>query len=265
MPHPPIPNADREPAKAAGHWLLARVGKKVLRPGGRETTEWLIDHLPVRGHDVVEFAPGLGITAAELLARQPSSYAGVDQDLAAVANVQAKLPAGNNFRVINAGAKQTGLPDESADVVVGEAMLTMQTDKHKLEIMREAHRILRPGGRYAIHELGLTPDGLSESIKTNIQRQLAQAIKVNARPLTTVEWTALFEEAGFEVDSVYHAPMALLEPKRVIADEGVAGFVRIVINVLRQPDIRRRVMTMRKCFRDNADHLEAIGMVLIRK
>ena len=50
-----------------------------------------------------------------------------------------------NYTVVNAGAQETGLPDSSYDVVVGEAMLTMQTDKHKLEIMREAARILRPG------------------------------------------------------------------------------------------------------------------------
>ena len=31
----------------------------------------------------------------------------------------------------------------------------MQTDKHKLEIMREAARLLRPGGYYAIHEMSL--------------------------------------------------------------------------------------------------------------
>ena len=32
----------------AGHWLLAKVGKKVLRPGGLETTRWLIEQLPIR-------------------------------------------------------------------------------------------------------------------------------------------------------------------------------------------------------------------------
>ena len=51
-----------------------------------------------------------------------------------------------NYRVVNASAQETGLPSESYDAVVGEAMLTMQTDKHKLEIMREAARLLRPGG-----------------------------------------------------------------------------------------------------------------------
>ena len=40
-----------------------------------------------------------------------------------------------NYRVVNASAQETGLPSESYDAVVGEAMLTMQTDD-RLEIMR---------------------------------------------------------------------------------------------------------------------------------
>ena len=51
----------------AGHWLLAKVGKKVLRPGGLETTRWLIEQLPIRDLRVVVFAPGLGVTAEEIL------------------------------------------------------------------------------------------------------------------------------------------------------------------------------------------------------
>ncbi|MCK7676829.1 methyltransferase domain-containing protein [Corynebacterium sp. CCM 9186] len=262
----PLPASDREAGKAPGHWLLARVGKKVLRPGGRETTEWVINHLPVEGHAVVEFAPGLGVTAAELLARKPSSYVGVDADADACAITGAKLPQNNpNFRMQLGSAKETNLEAGSADVVIGEAMLTMQTDKHKLEIMREAHRILRPGGRYGIHELGLHPDNLDPVIKNRIQKDLARAIKVNARPLTTAEWTELAEEAGFRVVDVYHAPMALLEPKRMVADEGLPRTLKIIFNVLRQPEIRKRVMTMRRTFTTYADNLNAIGMVLERK
>ena len=37
-----VPGTDRPADKAAGHWLLAQLGKKVLRPGGRETTNWLL-------------------------------------------------------------------------------------------------------------------------------------------------------------------------------------------------------------------------------
>ncbi len=33
---PSVPGTDRPADKAAGHWLLAQLGKKVLRPGTRD-------------------------------------------------------------------------------------------------------------------------------------------------------------------------------------------------------------------------------------
>ena len=89
---------------------------------------------------------------------------------------------GGDGEVVRGNASATGMLDASADVVIGEAMLTMQTDAHKAEIVAEAFRVLRPGGRYAIHELALTPDGVDDSVKTEIRSALAHSIKVNARP-----------------------------------------------------------------------------------
>ena len=40
----------------------------------------------------------------------------------------------------------------SADRVVGEAILTIQSDNHKREIIAEAARVLAPGGRYAMRQ-----------------------------------------------------------------------------------------------------------------
>ena len=248
----------------AGHWVLAALGKKVLRPGGRETTNFLLNHSPITGARVVEFAPGLGITAAEILSRTPSSYVGVDADPSACETTRRRLdelqpPCQVSVRECPADA--TGLEDGSADVVVGEAMLSMQTDAHKLAIMREAARILRTGGIYAIHELLLTPAELDEESKTAIQRDLARAIKVNARPLTIDEWSDLATQAGFEVVKTFTTSMSLLEPRRLIADEGF-GVFKIAFNLLRQPQLRKRVVTMRATFSKHAEHLGAIGLVL---
>lgn len=56
--------AEVDAAKQPGHWLLASLGKRVLRPGGLELTRILISRLrPTRADDIVEFAPGLGVTA----------------------------------------------------------------------------------------------------------------------------------------------------------------------------------------------------------
>ena len=131
--------------------------------------------------------------------------------------------------------------------------------------MREAARLLRPGGYYAIHEMSLVPDYLRPELKEEIQKDLARTIRVNARPLTVAEWTALAEEAGFEVLDVYQTDMALLEPKRLLADEGAAGVAKIAFNLVRKPQIRERVLGMRGVFRRHADHIGAIGLILRKK
>lgn len=83
--------AGLDTAKIPGHLLLARLGKRVLRPGGRELTGRLIDAVGLdRADRVVEFGPGVGATARVLLARRPASYTGVERDEAAARAAQAR-------------------------------------------------------------------------------------------------------------------------------------------------------------------------------
>ena len=263
-PTPPVlPEQDRPVATMSGHWLLAKLGKRVLRPGGRELTARMLEAAQIAGSDVVELAPGLGHTAAEIVAREPGSYRGVDTDPDAVAQVNRRL--GLDGAVVHADAADTGFAADSADVVFGEAMLTMHSDRSKRAMMDEAFRVLRPGGCYVIHELGLTPDGLPDATKKEIQRALAQSIKVNARPLTNAEWRGLLEESGFEVrEETRFAPMRLLQPTRIIADEGVRGALRFARNLIRMPDERGRVLNMRKTFGAHRDALIAVGIVAVK-
>ena len=68
-------NKELDTTKMPGHWLLARLGKRVLRPGGRELTQQMLNGLCIKSSDdVVEFAPGLGFTAQLTLNRKPASY-----------------------------------------------------------------------------------------------------------------------------------------------------------------------------------------------
>lgn len=259
----PFPQHDRDAASVSGHWLLARVGKRVLRPGGRELSQWLVGACEVSGRRVVEFAPGLGLTAALLLKENPDSYVGVDSDRDAVELTRSVV--GSRGEMVEASAQETGLPTGSADLVLGEAMLTMQGDTTKHKIIDEAGRILTPGGRYLVHELCLVPDELSDQVKTTIRKDLARAIRVNARPLTVAEWSQLFDESGFEVESTELRAMALLQPRRMVADEGVGGMARIVRNLIRDADARKRVLTMRNTFRSHDHYLRAVGFVLRKR
>ena len=242
-----LPISQRPASTAPGHWVLARVGKKVLRPGGLELTLQMLSDAKLTGSRVVEYAPGLGRTASEILAARPASYTGVDKDPVAAKHVRELV--GTRGTVINADAADTGLESGSADVVVGEAMLTMQGEKSKKAIISEAVRLLAPGGRYAIHELAVQPDSIDEELHTQIRKDLARAIHVNARPLTCAQWSQLLEECGLMVDSVHTAPMALLDFSRNVRDEGFAQTLRIIRNVFSDRELRARVLGMRKTFR----------------
>lgn len=263
MAHEASSKRDRDEAHLQGHWLLAKLGKKVLRPGGKKLTNWMIDNANPTNKRVVEFAPGLGITAAEILDRNPKTYTGVDQDPDAatattLSTKQARL--GIPTEVINGVASDTGLPAGSADLVVGEAMLTMQGEKGKAAIISEANRILATGGRYAIHELLLTPNNVDQTVADNLRKALATTIKVNARPLTATEWSELLESNGFKVLSIKVAPMGLLQPKQMIEDEG-PRVLKIMFNLARNPQARKRVLAMRKVFSENAQNLGAISII----
>lgn len=260
----PLPQSDRDPAHLQGHWLLARIGKHVLRPGGKKLTERMLANADIAGKDVVEFAPGLGLTTRAILERDPKSYRGVDRDprvvdiISKLTSEKATIPAS----CVQRDAADTGLESNSADVVIGEAMLTMQTERGKQAIIGEAFRLLRAGGTYSIHELGLQPDNLDESVKDEVRKALARSIKVNARPLTEQEWRELLEAEGFEVLWRGKEPMALLDMKRNIADEGIGGALRILRNVLGNKDIRARVLNMKHTFDKYSNELTGIAFVV---
>lgn len=260
----PLPQSDRDPAHLQGHWLLARIGKHVLRPGGKKLTERMLANADIAGKDVVEFAPGLGLTTRVILERDPKSYRGVDRDpqvvdiISKLTSEKATIPAS----CVQRDAADTGLESNSADVVIGEAMLTMQTERGKQAIIGEAFRLLRAGGTYLIHELGLQPDNLDESVKDEVRKALARSIKVNARPLTEQEWRELLEAEGFEVLWRGKEPMALLDMKRNIADEGIGGVLRILRNVLGNKDIRARVLNMKHTFDKYSNELTGIAFVV---
>jgi SAM-dependent methyltransferase len=257
-----LPGKALDVSKMPGHWLLARLGKRVLRPGGLGITQAILRKLAIGADDdVVEFAPGLGVTARMILDRDPRSYVGVERDAKAAEWTARHLPARAHVSIIVGAADRTGLAAGSASVVLGEAMLSMNTEAQKQRIVTEAFRLLRPGGRYAIHELAVVPDDMPQLWKDMIGDVLSSSIHVGARPLTAREWKALMENAGFRVMKTGHAPMHLLRVRRLIDDEGLAGALRLGWNILFDSPARRRVLAMRRVFEQHREHLGAIFLV----
>jgi SAM-dependent methyltransferase len=257
-----LPGSDLDVAKMPGHWLLARLGKRVLRPGGLGLTRALLDSLAIGpDDDVVEFAPGLGVTARMILERKPRRYVGVERDAKAMQWTARQLPRSPNVSVVVGAADQTNQPDGSASVVIGEAMLSMHTQERKRLIAAEAFRLLRPGGRYGIHELAVVPDDMPADQKQEIDGMLSSVIHVGTRSLPEHEWRALLEGVGFRVVASGYAPMHLLRPRRLVQDEGVLGALRLAKNLLLDSAARRRVVAMRRVFEHYRNNLGAIYLI----
>lgn len=257
-----LPGSDLEAEKMPGHWLLARLGKRVLRPGGLGLTRSMLERLAIGQDDtVIEFAPGLGVTARMILERRPLRYIGIERDERAARWTRRQLPSGPTVSVAIGSADEIDLLDGVASVVVGEAMLTMQPQIHKQRIAAEAFRVLQPGGRYGIHELCIYPDDMPEEHKRLVDKDLSAAIHVGARPLASKEWRELLEGAGFNMTAVGYAPMHLLHLTRMMQDEGWLGALRIVWNVLADRKGRRRALAMRRVFERHGDNLRAIFIV----
>jgi len=248
--------------------MLARLGKKVMRPGGYGMSERMIERLAVTSDDdVVELWPGLGKTATLTLNHQPRSYLGVERGPAEAARARAQLSAATaagTSSCIVAPVHQTGLPSDSASVVYGEALLTLEPASRKSAILAEVGRLLRPGGRYAVHELLLSPDNLPEAAKDDIQRTLSRVLRVGARPLTGPEWHALLAEGGFTVREEERSKLLLLDPRTVLADEGVHGTATILGRSLLNPSVIPHLATIWRTFRRYREHLGAITLVATR-
>ena len=250
--------------RAPSFEVLFRLGKKTMRPGGMELTLRMLEELGIGGSDkVVELAPGRGATTRMVIEDSPQSYIGVERDRISQQNVQEIFRNAGLGQCVVGTAAATGLDDDCASVVFGEAMLTMQTRAMKLKIVKEAFRLLVPGGRYGIHETCLK-ESASAKVKTEIESALRNALHVGARPLTLTEWQELLEEAGFSVRKTYEAPMLLLEPRRIVRDEGLKGSLQFFSRVITSPSARRRIWGMRQTFKQYSDHIDAAALIAIR-
>jgi arsenite methyltransferase len=95
-----------------------------------------------------------------------------------------------NVRFLKGHIEEIPLPDNSVDVIISNCVINMSADKD--QVLREALRVLKPGGRFAVSDMVVSGQ-LPESILNDLS---AWSCCV-AGALTDTEYQTKLEAAGF--------------------------------------------------------------------
>ncbi len=105
------------------------------------------------------------------------------------------------------------LPDDSIDVIISNCVINLSVDKPG--VFREAHRVLKPGGRFAVTDIVTTRPFTKEE-----QSDLASWTGCLAGALYREDFVAGLEQAGFrEVE---------MEVTHPVAPDAVSAIIRAV-------------------------------------
>lgn len=241
-----------------GHHFLARLGKTRLRPGGKLATDWLIANGDFRqDKKVLEVACNMGTTAIEIAKQFGCEVIGIDLDEEALEKARQNI-AENKMedlvQVQRANATKLPFEDNSFDIVINEAMLTMLPVEAKEKAIREYLRVLKPNGFLLTHDVLLNTEDAEQ-----ILADLRDAINITVTPLTKENWKTLFLDCGFRNVETFTGEMSLLSPKGLIYDEGVLGAMKIVGNALK-PENRETFKKMFQTFNNPDNKLGFIAV-----
>ncbi len=239
---------------APGHQVLAAAGKKALRPGGLAATEQIFKWTNFQsGETVLELAASFGYSAIALAQRFNVRVVGVEKNPDSVARAQANVAAAGltqQVEIIQGDIFHLEQISEQFDYVLAEAILTMQSDPGKSKILAGIRDRLKPGGQFLSHELRV-----GDTNPEAIRGDLSTTIRVNTAPLSTDGWISLVQQTGLTVENHESGSMSLLNPRRIVREEGLLTLLTIAWNMLTQPDLRQRIFSMRETFLRHGSNL----------
>jgi SAM-dependent methyltransferase len=171
----------------------------------------LIDLRP--GQTVLDLGSGAGIDVL-LSARRvgPSGRVyGLDMtgEMLGLAREHARQAGATNVEFLEGVIEAIPLPDRSVDVIISNCVINLAADKDA--VLREAFRVLRPGGRFAVSDVVVRGE-----VPAEVRRSMELWVGCISGALEEGEYVAKLAAAGF-VD-------AAVEPWRVYDVEDAAAF-----------------------------------------
>ena len=166
------------------------------------------------GDTVLDLGSGGGIDVL-LSARRvgPSGKAyGLDMtdEMLALANENKRKAGAENVEFLKGEIESIPLPDNTVDVVISNCVINLSADKDR--VLREAFRVLKPGGRFAVSDV-VTRGKIAPEIRQNVLAWvgcIAGALEEN-------EYRGKLSAAGFEQIEI--------EPTRIYRVEDAREFL----------------------------------------
>jgi SAM-dependent methyltransferase len=213
-----------EVAELDPYAFLALLGKRVIHPGGRLSSEELFRRAGFRlDQQVLDVGCGVGTSAITIARQCGAKVTAVDISpimlSRARSNVQRTGLAGQ-VAVRYGDILALGFPDDTFDRVVAEAV-TMFVDRPRA--VRELLRVSKPGGRLLATEFFWREPPTPEAREIFLG-QVCPGMQVD----TQEEWVRLYEGAGLTNTHVVTGPFAMMTPAGFLSDEGIANCLAIM-------------------------------------
>ena len=166
------------------------------------------------GETVLDLGSGGGIDVL-LSARRvgPSGTAyGLDMtdEMLALANENKRKAGAENVEFLKGEIESIPLPDNSVDVIISNCVINLSADKDC--VLREAFRVLKPGGRFAVSDVVTRGE-----INDEIRKSVLLWVGCIAGALDEGEYRGRLSAAGFEQVSI--------EPTRIYRVEDAREFL----------------------------------------
>jgi len=166
------------------------------------------------GEVVLDLGSGGGIDvllSAKRVGPTGKAY-GLDMtdEMLALANENKRKAGAENVEFLKGEIEHIPLPDNSVDVIISNCVINLPADKGR--VLREAFRVLKPGGRFAVSDVVTRGE-----IAPEIRQSLLLWVGCVAGALDEGEYREKLESAGFEQVSI--------EPTRIYRVEDAREFL----------------------------------------
>jgi SAM-dependent methyltransferase len=236
--------------------FMATIGKRVIHPGGRDSTDALLERAQIRDSDqVLDVGCGVGTTAIEIARRHGADVTAADISPLMLERARANVRATGTEQQVSihdADILCLPYPDASFDVVIAEAV-TMFVDRE--QAAAELVRVSKPGGRVLATEFFWREPPTPEAREVFLG-QVCPGLQFD----TEADWIRIYRAGGLGTLHTETGPFEMMTPRGFLSDEGLLRCFAIMSRVAGRPaNIRKMTWLMPRM----AKAVPYLGYILI--